>query len=49
MAVELAVSIEPPRAWINRHPISHCAPRTPLVGQTESSIDDRVNTTKPAL
>jgi hypothetical protein len=30
IAVELAVSIDPPMAWINRQPISHSAPRTPL-------------------
>ena len=49
MATELAVSIDPPKAWTSRHPISHCAPRTPVYGHTERRMDERVNTTKPAL
>jgi hypothetical protein len=49
MAAELAVSMEPPRAWITRQPISHWAPLAPVNGQSDSRMEDTVKTTKPAL
>ena len=49
IAAELAVSIEPPRAWSTRQPISHSAPRAPRNGSKESRIEATVKTAKPAL
>jgi hypothetical protein len=39
MAAELAVSMDPPRAWTTRQPMSHCAPRVPVNGQREIETD----------
>ena len=49
MAAELAISMEPPKAWRNRQPISHMAPCGPWNGSNDSRIDAAVNTTNPAL
>src|SRR6185369_5743900 len=49
MAIELAMIIEPPIAWITRSPISHSAPLLPVNGSSESAMDMTVNTAKPAL
>ncbi len=49
IAAELAISIEPPIAWITRQPISHSAPCPPLNGSNDSRIEQTVNTAKPAL
>ena len=49
IAAEFAVSIDPPRAWTTRQPISHCAPCAPVNGSNDSSTDATVNTAKPLL
>ena len=49
IAAELAISIAPPIACRNRHPISHSAPPLPWNGSNDSRIDATVNTTKPWL
>ena len=49
IAAELAISIAPPNACTNRHPISHIAPWVPVSGSRDSAIEARVKTTKPRL
>jgi hypothetical protein len=49
MAAELAISIDPPTAWIRRHTISQMAPASPLAGSSDSATDAAVKTTKPRL
>ena len=49
IAAEFAISIAPPKACTNRHPISHIAPWVPVSGSRDSAIEARVKTTKPRL
>ena len=49
MAAELAISIEPPKAWTIRHRISHKAPLLPWSGSRDRAMEARVKTTKPRL
>ena len=49
IAAELAISIDPPTAWISRQPISHSAPPPPYSGSSDSAIEASVKTTKPRL
>ena len=49
IAAELAISIEPPTAWISRPPISQSAPPLPSSGSSDSAMEARVKTTKPRL
>ena len=49
IAAEFDISIAPPKACTNRHPISHSAPCAPTSGSSESATEAAVKTTKPRL
>src|SRR5689334_6872569 len=49
IAAELAISMEPPIAWITRQPMSHNAPRPPENGSNDSMTEQTANTANPAL